>query len=201
VSGVGNVSREYPSAEGSPVPKEGVMEDHGYRVPFRSSETESCGCGGQEDSFVHTVLGSICERMVGQKEEKIAKAVGNAAFIMLDAIQTRTRYGMKSSRERVIDSLQLIRKGHPVGSQMLASVLDTYTLLLLRARRNRKLMALTLEQIVRFYDEYRFESLEEPIFFGTRSLAHIDIMISLHEEELRAIRMVRKESASVALSC
>ncbi len=184
------------------------MEDHRYRIPQCALETEHSTLfakgpeyGAQEDSFVHAVLGSLCEKLAGESRETVAKAVANAAFIMLDEIQSRTRYGMKSERERVAAPLQAIREGRRVDAEVFEPLLETYALLLRRARRNRRMMALTLENIVRYYDESGFESLQEPIFFGTRSLAHIDIMISLHEEELKAIQMAQKESASVTLSC
>ncbi len=116
--------------------------------------------------------------------EEIGKEVAKASFLILDSIQSKTRYAMKVDRERAAKLHYAIQKSGSFDMEEEAKLTASYDLLLRRARRNRKLLCKALEEIERFYIQNPYEELEEVLFFGLRSLAHIDIMISLHKEQM-----------------
>ncbi|MCF6200877.1 MAG: hypothetical protein L3J42_01920 [Hydrogenimonas sp.] len=122
-------------------------------------------------NFAYTILESCMKD--SQSGTNSAKALAKIAFLMLDDLQSDIRYIMKRGRKESASYLPETLR-----------LLESYGLFLRRAIRKRTILEQMLRGIEQFYAENSIDELEEAIFFGTKALAHIDIMISLHEEEL-----------------
>ena len=142
-----------------------------------------------KENPVFFVLQNLLELLFKFKEEEesIAKVISRASFIMLDGIETKIRYGMKKGRKEALTHVDPPKDSEKKGGTCFKNALDVYELTIRRAKRGRKNLALILEGIERFYMDHPYRELAEIIVSGTRSLAHIDIMISLYEEEMRVL--------------
>ncbi|WP_457593621.1 hypothetical protein [Hydrogenimonas sp.] len=142
----------------------------------------------EREGFVRAVLENILAETVCYGSDKVGKELAKASFLLLDALQSRTRYTMKRDKKRTAEYLHKMQKSERFDTRLYEKLIGSYELLLRRAQRNRRLLAGALEEIERFYMRHSFEALEDVLFLGHRSLAHIDIMISLHKEQMALYR-------------
>jgi|GEM_PF-2728979 len=138
----------------------------------------------QIPNFAYYILKSYKSDLKKGDGTTVAKAIAQIAFLMLDEIQTKARYILKSGKKEAALSISKMKSCEKCVNEEYLGLLECYGLFLRRARRKRDILAQIVVGIEEFYAENPFEELEETIFFGTKALAHIDIMISLHEEEL-----------------
>ncbi len=139
----------------------------------------------QIPNFAYYILKSYESELKKEDDATVAKAIAQIAFLMLDEIQTKARYILKSGKkEAALLSISKMKSCEKCVNEEYFGLLECYGLFLRRARRKRDILAKIVVGIEEYYAENPFEELEETIFFGTKALAHIDIMISLHEEEL-----------------
>ncbi|BBG65942.1 hypothetical protein NNO_1239 [Hydrogenimonas sp.] len=134
---------------------------------------------------VFFILYSLKESLKGESEERIAKALAKASFIMIDGLESRIRYEMKRGRREALAHKDSANGDSKRQMDLRNLIQNSYTLFIRRVRRKRDILALILESVERFYEQNRYEELLEIICSGSRSLAHIDIMISLYEEEAK----------------
>ncbi len=133
---------------------------------------------------VFFILYSIKESLRNESETKVAKAVARASFMMVDDLASRIRFGMKKGRREALECMGAGKLPHKCDPDKQDRIIDIYSLTIRRARRGRHALALILESIEHFYTQNPYEELMEVLILGTRGLAHIDIMISLYEEEM-----------------
>ncbi len=142
---------------------------------------------GLKENPVFFILQNLLENLCKEEEGSIAKVIVRASFIMLDEMESKIRYSMKKGRKEALAHIYLPKDFEKQSGAYCKSAVDAYELTIRRARRSRKNLALILEGIERFHMDHPCGELTEILVSGARSLAHIDIMISLYEEEMRVL--------------
>ncbi|GEM_PF-5634471 len=140
-----------------------------------------------KENPVYFVLQNLLDLLSTEGDGSAAKAIARASFIMIDEMESKIRYGMKKGRREALAQMEAPGELAKESVWYRNSAADTYELTIRRAKRGRKNLALTLEGVERFYMEHPYGELAEIIVSAARSLAHIDIMISLYEEEMKEL--------------
>ncbi len=137
------------------------------------------------DSFVRSVLECVRDNMKKESSAKIGRTLETVSFIMLDEIGSKIRYILKTGRKEALEKLHEIGKNEISEVQNYNYSIETYGLALRRARRMRQILWETQNGVEGFFVENPYDALRQAVIYGARNLAHIDIIISLYEEEIR----------------
>ncbi|GEM_PF-4535699 len=140
------------------------------------------------------MLGSVLEPILASgspvKCEDAGKELAKASFLILDSVLSRARYTMKRDKKVTVEYLRRIQQCEDFDIDLYKKLIGSYELLLRRADRNRLLLFDILKELEYLHSKYPCDEIEDVLFFGFRSLAHIDIMISLHKEQLSFYRKI-----------